>query len=313
MTQTFVKVLILLVIVGYIFYVFHEQVHFTGEMLLIVKKTWKTPSIFWLLPIILIFVNWAFEALKWEILVRKIEKISFLQAYEGVLTGLSLGFVTPRIFGDYAGRVLQLTHKRRSEVVGALVVSRAAQLLAALVFGGIGLLVFTFQLNITEMLNESTYWISFITLSFLLVILFFLRHWLLNLLKRFQTPIFRFLIIIKSYTLRDYGQVITYSFVRYLIFTCQFIFVFYLYGTQASFLLLFCGISLVFLTKSLIVSFNFVSNLGMREASALFFLGKLGIDHPSILVASLTIWILNIIIPTCIGAFFALKMKFSVK
>jgi hypothetical protein len=51
----------------------------------------------------------------------------------------------------------------------------------------------------------------------------------------------------------------------------------------------------------------------MREAAALFFLGKLGIDHPAILVASLTVWFLNIIIPTCIGAFLSLKMKFLVK
>ncbi len=313
MIQTFVKILILLVIVGYIFYLFHEQVHFTEEMHLILKKTWRDLSVIWIIPVLLIFVNWAFEALKWKCLVKQIEKISFMQAYEGVLTGLSVGFVTSQIIGDAAGRILQLTNKRRSEVLGALVVSRAAQLFAALFFGGIGLFVFTFKLSITELLNEINYWFAFIGLNLLLIILFLFRHWLLNSLKRFRVPIFRFFLIIKSYNLRDYQEVIIYSFLRYLVFTLQFIIVFYLYGVDTSLLLLFCGISLVFLTKSLIISFNFVSNLGMREASALFFLGKLGVDHPSILLASLTIWILNIIIPTCMGAFIALKMKFQVK
>ncbi|MCP4522345.1 MAG: flippase-like domain-containing protein [Cytophagales bacterium] len=305
-----VKLLILLVIVGYIFYVFLYNIHLTQEMNELFQKTWGQPSFYWIVPILLIFVNWGFEAQKWKYLIQKIEKVSFWEAYEGVLTGLSFGFVTPRSIGDYAGRVLQLKASRRSEVVGALVVSRFAQLVATLFFGALGFIVFSCSFSLNELWTEWSYLVSFALIVLFLLTTYWNRNYLFTYLQKLKLPFIRFLLIIKSYTLEDYRKVLSYSFLRYLTFSTQFIVVMYLYGVSAPILLLFCAIALIYLTKSLVISFNFLSDLGVREASAIFFLSKLGISPSLILISSLSLWLLNIVVPTVVGAFFVLKLKF---
>src|SRR5690606_26996202 len=86
-----------------------------------------------LLPF-LSFINWLLEAFKWQLLVSKIEKISLASGLRGVLTGLSLGFVTPHALGDYAGRIWQLKGKKRLESIGAVMLGRASQFFATFVF-----------------------------------------------------------------------------------------------------------------------------------------------------------------------------------
>lgn len=311
--QFIAKVLIFGVIVSYLIYVFQNRFDFSEEMQEVVFNIWSKPSLLWSIPFSLVLVNWAFEALKWKRLIYKIEKISFWEAYEGVLTGLSIAFVIPKTAGNYIGRMFQLKHKRRSEVMGALMISQMSQLAATLFFGGIGLVVFTFYLKIPELINSQTYWIVFIGTALCLSLLFVIKGVVLNYLKNIRFSILRFILIIKTYQLKDYLKVFTYSFLRYFTFAFQFLIVLHLYGVEASYFLLLCGISLVYLTKSLIISFNFLSDLGVREASALFFLGQLEISQPLILLSSLTLWAFNILLPTIIGTLFVWRMKFFVK
>lgn len=313
MMQFIAKILIFGVIVFYLIYVFQNRFDFSQEMQIIVLNVWQKPSLLWSIPFFLIFVNWAFEALKWKHLIHKIEQISFWEAYQGILTGLSIGFVIPKTAGNYIGRVFQLKQKRRSEVMGALMISQMSQLTATLFFGGIGLVVYTFYLKTLELITNQTYWIVFIVTALCLCLLFAIKNFVLNYLKTIRFSVLRFILIIKTYELNDYLKVFTYSFLRYFTFAIQFLLVLHLYGVETSYFLLFCGISLVYLTKSLMISFNFLSDLGVREASALFFLGQLGISQSLILVSSLTLWALNILLPTIVGTLFVWRMKFFVK
>lgn len=54
---------------------------------------------------------------------------------------------------------------------------------------------------------------------------------------------------------------------------------------------------------------NFLSDLGIREFSAIYFFDHFGVDLVAVINASLTLWIINILLPTIIGAPLTLKMK----
>ncbi|MDX5436257.1 MAG: flippase-like domain-containing protein, partial [Pontibacter sp.] len=90
----------------------------------------------------LIPINWGFEARKWQLLGQKLEPLSFWQAYRAVMVGLTLGFITPNRFGDYAGRVLELKSRQRLEAIGAIFIGRFCQLVATVLAGSAGLLYF---------------------------------------------------------------------------------------------------------------------------------------------------------------------------
>lgn len=110
----------------------------------------------WLVGLLLLMpVNWGIEALKWQLLLRRIESVGFGEAYRGVLAGVSLGFTLPVLAGDAAGRVLSLRSSRRAGAVGASLVSGGLQFLAALLLGTIA---WTWHLLTIPARNTPTAW-----------------------------------------------------------------------------------------------------------------------------------------------------------
>src|ERR1700746_3482957 len=50
----------------------------------------KENSVYTLLILLLMLVNWSIEALKWKILIAPLETITFLSSYKAVLTGVTV-------------------------------------------------------------------------------------------------------------------------------------------------------------------------------------------------------------------------------
>jgi uncharacterized membrane protein YbhN (UPF0104 family) len=61
--------------------------------------------------------------------------------------------------------------------------------------------------------------------------------------------------------------------------------------------------------KSVLPSFNFLSDLGIREFSAVYFFSPLGVDEIAIISASLLIWLINLLAPAMVGFFYVLRLK----
>ena len=60
-------------------------------------------------------------------------------------------------------------------------------------------------------------------------------------------------------------------------------------------------VSLVYLSKTLVPSFNFLSDLGVREFSSIFFLGLCGVAPEVALSAGMFIWVVNLLLPSLLG------------
>ena len=282
------------------------------ESLLQVAEKLKSPEAVAVLVVFVFFtsLNWLLEAVKWQLLVSKLERISLGKGLKGVLTGLSLGFVTPHALGDYAGRIWQLRGESRTKSLGAIMLGRAAQYFATFTFGVFGIV---YLFNSTFPFDYVFYW------SFILVVMSFivgcicflygrdpfLKFLSLNVLKPFR-PYFT---VVEEYTSGEILKILLLALMRYLVFATQFYLLLSFFNVSANGILLVAAVTWILLAKSSIPAFNFLSDLGNREFSALYFFSHFEVNEILVLSASFTLWCFNILVPAIAGLGGVASMK----
>lgn len=246
-------------------------------------------------------INWLIEAIKWKFLLKPFVNISISKSLEAILSGLTFGFVSPRSIGDYLGRAIFITGKDRIKVILPTIIGRLSQLIPTLVCGSLGVI---FLLGKNPQITRISFWGFFILVSILVMFILFSgeRKYLWG--NLFQRGIV-------DYKYSDYLKVLSFSFLRYLVFSLQFLIILKIVGAEGSILLLLAGVSWIFLAKSILPSFNFLSDLGIREFSAILFFEAYGLPLEPVLIASILIWIINILFPSILGLFAFGKSKFD--
>lgn len=259
------------------------------------------------------FINWALEAMKWQVLVEPIEEVSFIESYKGVLAGLSLGFISPANLGDMAGRMLTVKNETRKRSFGAVLMGSSIQTYITLFFGTIAFGYFIFYiLPKTSIL----YLIIFNLLIFGLILgiilikarlilsNFFLKiSWLQNLVSYFE--------IINLYSTNTILKSLWLGTLRYAVFTFQFQLIFQVFQIHLPLTDSLMIINLIFLTKTIIPTFNFLTDLGVRQISALYLFNFYGINHSIVIAAVFSVWLTNILLPVLAGAGIVLFSKFQ--
>jgi len=259
----------------------------------------------------LVPVNWGLEAWKWWRLARHLEPVSFQRSYRAVLVGLTLGFVTPNRVGDYAGRIIELK-SRRLDALGAVFLGRYCQLVATVVAGTAGLLYFllTFYLTsypatklgvvVATLLLNAAVLLPLYRSRILLAALSIVRP-----LRRFR----RFLAVMPTYSATAISAVLSISGLRYAVFCGQFWLLLLAYGARPAVGPGTAAIAGTFLLKSLVPSLNALADVGVRELSATHLFGLLGQPVLPVLSASLSLWVINIALPSAAGLLFVLRVK----
>jgi len=256
-----------------------------------------------LLALALVPVNWGLEAWKWCRLARHLEPVSFGRGLRAVLVGLTLGFATPNRVGDYAGRILELK-SRRVSALGAVFLGRYCQLVATVLAGGAGLLYFllTFYLTGYPAAKLGVIATALIICGLVLVPLYRSRLLLAALgvwrpLRRFRPA----LAIMPTYPARALHAVLAISGLRYAVFCGQFLLLLRAYGVGAPLGPGLAAVAGTFLLKSLVPSLNALADVGVRELSATHLFGLLGQPVLPVLSASLSLWVINIALPSAAG------------
>ena len=104
--------------------------------------------------VLLMFLNWFIEALKWKYLVRGLEKISTWKAVESVFCGLTWAVFTPNRIGEFGGRVFFLSPRKRIMGVIAMSVGAMAKLVVTNVLGSLALFCFILRFaNLNPFVN----------------------------------------------------------------------------------------------------------------------------------------------------------------
>ena len=275
----------------------------------------QTGSATWLfvsLAFSLIFLNWGLEAWKWWSLARKIEYVSFIRAFRSVMVGLTLGFITPNRVGDYAGRILELKSKKRINAIGAIFLGRFAQLVVTIVMGSLGgfYLFWHFYL-------QDFFWIKvslglFILLVNFFGLLFFFRASLILALLASFRPFRRFipyLRVLADYSFPELAYTLLLAGLRYAVFCIQFALLLQAFDVHIPFIAYTSCITSTFLLKSVVPSLSALTDIGMREISAMHFFSMFGQPEINVLGASLSLWFMNIVFPSAVGLIFVARLK----
>jgi hypothetical protein len=259
------------------------------------------------------FANWGLEALKWRILIKKIENISFSNAFKAVWTGVTAGTITPNRIGEFGGRILFVKPNNRQEATTLTLFGDLAQMTTTLIIGICGI-SYLFVKDISGgSINLGINILIFVSSIGLIIIcnLVFFNYniFLKKLIKiRFLQRVLIGFMPSSEISSKEKITALFLSFTRYAVFSFQFYLSLRYFGIEISLLNAFAAISSMYLAIHVVPNIS-VAEIGVRLSFAVIFIGIFTYNHTAIGLASLLIYIINIVIPVIVGSVFIMKIR----
>ncbi len=258
-----------------------------------------------ILATFLVLANWSLEALKIYYFAIKLEKIKFSDVLKSVAASVSIGLFTPQIIGDIFSKKYYLSDQFQSQSITILFLSRTAQFLITVFFGTLAYICFWYLKPIHSTLFNPIIIICIITLSSFIFITLFLKISPLKINSWFQ-KYFNFngsIYFFNQLTWFDHVINLLLSWFRYGVFTCQYLLLLFVFGVDITKIEVIFNVWLTFFVKSILPTLNFFNELGVREATAMYFFDKTNTDLQAVVLASMLLWIINILMPSIIGLY----------
>lgn len=310
--KKYLSIIIKIVIVFFSFYfIYHQLVEnksFEELDISVLIDTVKKNKVYLVGVILMMFLNWLVEALKWRYMISKIENISIMTAYRAIFTGITVSTFTPNRIGEYGGRVFCLEQGDRIKAVFITVLCSMSQLLVTILYGSISLFIL-----FDEILIDKTFLsVSLLILLnlFLLFSYFNISH-IVNFLGKFKliNSFKKYLEVLVMYNYKDLIIAFIYSNTRYFIFSLQFIILLHVFGINISFMDAILSVMLIFFFITITPTIT-IAEIGVRGSVAIFVLGLFSSNDIAILSSTTLLWLINLIIPAIIGSFFIFSLKF---
>lgn len=312
----YVKALLALLTIGFIIYKLFGA-YKIDEKFSSFTFTFSLANTFILTAVILLMaVNWGFETAKWQLLVNRYEKLSYLHSLKAIFSGVTLSIITPNQIGDFAGRVIHL--QTLNKIKGSLVtvIGHTAQVIITGIFGMYALLAFAAQIDYNIYLKWKVIAAIIFVIHVIVIWLFIhisLLYKYLNLNVRFK-KYEQYIQVFNAYSKSQLAKLLLYSCIRYIAFLSQYVLLLYFFGVNIGLLNSIIGVISVFCIQSIVPSFILL-DIGLRGASALFIFGELsGYDKGielGVLLSAYSLWIINMMLPALLGLYFILKQRFT--
>jgi hypothetical protein len=280
------------------------------------------------LILLLVFVNWGIEIIKWKLLVGKLLSVSYKLATTSILGGIAASNMTPFRIGGFFARVAQLPLKYRVKGVAIIFLGDTAQLLSTLLFGSFSTLLLVFFLD-TDMKDITLYHLQTHSLlaiagtAFIATITACILFMYLDKLVRYLN-IIPFLKnrkttwnILNTFNFKSNAiALLLLSILRLLTISTQYYLAFKLFGFDLGLIESLLIINTLFLIFNFLPTFNIIE-FGITKTAILIFLLKAFIspDFVTLNVAlvvscgSFLIWFVNLAMPSVIGSFFLARIK----
>lgn len=248
-------------------------------------------SLYFLLAILLLFpLNIYLETVKWTTLLGR--KVNSWLGLKSILAGMSLGLITPTGVGEAIGRVSYLKGVSPRTSLPAVILNSLIQTIITLVFGVVGI---SAMVN-SKLLSSEFAWMVLVGgLGLMaLVVIFFLGIGSFGKVKSLWR-------ICKKYSVSTIARTFGLGTIRYFVFSAQYALAIFAFGINLDLEQVLVGITWVFLAKTVVPTFSRLGDLGVREMSALLYFQALGVEPAMIVLASLTIWVINNLVPSIVG------------
>ena len=271
----------------------------------------------WLLVLVLLlmFLNWLLESVKWKFLIKKEEEVSLWLSIKAVFLGITVSIFTPNRIGEFGGRVFCLEKADRIKAVLITVLGNMGQLLTTTIFGTIAF-VYYVQSYSGFLDGEDDYW--FFILVFIvaivvstLIALYLNSSWLSSFFMKFKflRKYEEYCDVFSYYSTNELLYVIFLSCARYAVFSFQFYILLYFFQVDISMLESLTMSSLLFLTISIIPTIA-LTEIGVRGSIAIYFFGLVSANHVGILTATFALWFANLVLPALLGTILVYNLKF---
>lgn len=253
-------------------------------------------------------INWLVEAMKWRTLLQNTEKLKLADAFKSVLTGVAVSVVTPNRIGEYMGRILYLKNVNKLKGITVTIIGSFAQLIVTGFFGLLGLVYYIINIKYTSWL--SVLLISSILLCAILGYFYFHLSVLLDWVDKFSflRKLKIYIEVIKRYDAKTLWQILWFSVLRYFIYTCQLLLLFYITEVDVMWLSLVFVIWLIYWAMAIVPTIA-IAEIGIRGETALYFLLPLSDNRLGIISSSVLLWVINLIIPALLGCIFVYQIK----
>lgn len=263
---------------------------------------------FWII-IFLVFVNWGLEARKWQVILKKLERISFFTAFKAVLSGLTLSLNTPNRIGEYGGRILYVKEGNRIKAISLSISASISQLIIT-VFMGCGGLVFLIysQPHQIAVMGLSFFWLKTLLFvsacsTFFLLLFFFRLSWVIRMIEKIPafSKYVQYISVLDEFNPNLLLRLLSLSFFRYLVFVIQYILLLQVLHVDMWWVQCFWIISILFLVLAIVPSFA-IADLGIRGKFSTELLSLYSANTIGIIGTTFGIWFINLFIPALVGS-----------
>jgi hypothetical protein len=247
------------------------------------------------LAITLVLLNIGLAYRKWVLTLDVLSisantKTKVHSFFAGVVTGV----LTPNMLGNFIGRFYYFERDYRLQITAFTLLSNLGQFLASITFGVVAVF----------WLDSLIVWRNERSLLYLLllvaVVSYGVYYFIDTFLRLFKNKKFDgvFRNVLKNAPWYR-TKLLALSFARFAVFTLQFSLMLVAYGADWSWELI-AAIWQVYLLTMLAPSL-FLGKIGVKESIALFVLAAFGIDELTVLFASLSVWLINTMLPALVG------------
>lgn len=266
---------------------------------------------------VLMFLNWALEARKWQLLANNVQSISFWNAYRAILSGQAFALNSINRSGDFLGRILYLEEGNRLRAVGLSLIGSMSQMLVIFVVGFFALVTIRFTLLDTPSIlpTLTAFWLDALLIGLIPgIVLFGILYFKVSLVIRWMERIpfiskYKFFLEkMENLQKKDLTRILLLSLLRYVVFIVQYVVMLKLFGLETPWQTLVLLVSVLFILMAMIPTIA-LADLGIRGKLSLELFGLVSTKHLSILAASAGSWVANLIIPAIIGTVFLLGLR----
>lgn len=257
-----------------------------------------------LLALLLGGASWVVEAHKWKLLVEPLQPVSLGGALRATLVGTSMGVFTPNRTGEWLGRALQTNEGMRARAGLAALLGSTAQTVTTALFGLLALLMVPVVVRSGGIVKDALPTLSIIAGSCAVVLLWLYFHPRALHALTGILPLPRSIKQASGHLLRyaslDRTRFLGWSALRYLLFAAQFALLIVVCTGTTDGASTLVAVPIIYLATTLVPTM-LLSELGVRGSAAVALLAPAGMSEPGILVACLTMWLMNVVAPAVIG------------
>ncbi len=300
----FVIKLAVLAISGWYFYVHIIRNPEFWKIFSLSQSILANPVSVWLFGvcIVMVFMNWGIETMKWQFLLKRFAKISFPKAFAAILSGNAISLWTPNRVGEYMGRMIFLDSEVRVKSIFATLAGSISQLVVTLIMGILGFVYYEKTANLPVLIQIAT---GICGLLFIGLLLFFyfnigvIRSWLPN--KNWAKGLRKYLLLYKQNKRKELETVLFYSLARYFVFSIQFYILLIFFGVHIPIIEALTLIFVMYMVQTVSPTSGFTELIVRGSATVYLFHGATD-NMVAVLSASYGIWIINLLIPALSGA-----------